>query len=456
MLPISFCERMKSALGEEYEAFIRSLDESDAVKGIRVNGIKADVDTFLKVSDLAGERIPYTEDGFYPTRDEGLGNTPEHHSGMIYVQDPGAMAPLWAVDIKEGYKVADLCSAPGGKSAQAAARIGDSGFLLSNEYVPKRAKLTVSNFERLGIKNAIVTSMDTAELTQLFSEEFDLVICDVPCSGEGMFRKNDLARAEWSPENVTLCAKRQRDIIRNAARLVKPGGTLLYSTCTWSYEENEEIIRDFIKDNVEFRIEKACNSVIEYTKDGSVSYGEDMKHTRRFYPHVAAGEGQFFAVLKKEEKSSNKQTILYKDGTKPLSKLESAIVDKFLKDNFTDIPKGRIVKCGESVTLISHSCPIPPRSVFMSGVLLGEIKGNMLFPSHQLFSAYGNSFKNKIDLSRDDERLKKYLRGEEISADPDTKGGFCAVLFEGVSLGGGKSSGGVIKNHYPKGLRIKG
>ena len=456
MLPIAFCERMKELLGEEYGEFISALEGEDAIKGIRVNGCKTDLSHFLSVSRLAKERIPYTDDGFYPTENEGIGNTPEHHAGMIYVQDPGAMAPIWAVDIKEGWRVCDLCSAPGGKSAQAAARIGERGFLLSNEYVPKRAKLTVSNFERLGITNAVVTSMDTGELTKLFSEEFDLVICDVPCSGEGMFRKSEEARAEWSPENVIACAQRQREILRNAARLVKRGGRILYSTCTWSLEEDEGVLAEFLRANPDFHIEPPSDKICASTSPGISVDGVDMSNARRFYPHISPGEGQFLAVLKNDGVPSDKQTILYKDGAKPLSKAENAIVNKFIKDNMTDTPNGRIVKCGELITLISHDCPIPPRGVFMSGVLFGELKGNMLFPSHQLFSSYGRLFKSQVQFTRGDERCRRYLHGEEIPADPDTLPGWCSVLYEGIPLGGGKASGGVVKNHYPKGLRIKG
>ena len=456
MLHQSFCDRMKKLLGDEYDEFIKALADGNAVKGIRVNGCKIGVCDFLNISQLAKDPIPYTDDGFYPAFDDGIGNTPEHHCGMIYVQDPGAMAPLWATEIKEGYRVADLCSAPGGKSAQAAARIGKSGFLLSNEYVPKRAKLTVSNFERLGITNAMVTSMDTAELAKLFSEEFDLVICDAPCSGEGMFRKSDEALSEWTPENVEMCAKRQIEILRNAARLVKPGGVLLYSSCTWSIEENEGTVKEFLDEFPEYSISPPDERLMKYTTPGYDIDGVDMSCTRRFYPHKSQGEGQFLAVLKKGGTPSKKETILYKDSTKPLTKAEKEIVDRFIKSSLIKAPEGRIVKCGESLTLIAHDCPIPDRRVFMSGVLLGEIKGNMLFPSHQLFSAYGELFKSKVHLHRDDPRCKSYLRGEEIPADADTDGGWCAVLYEGVALGGGKVSSGVVKNHYPKGLRTKG
>lgn len=454
IFPELFCERMKSVLGDDYPAFIKALETEDAVKGIRVNGCKISVEDFLGISDLCGEAIPYTLDGFYPTVDDGLGNTPEHHAGMIYVQDPGAMAALWATDIREGWWVADLCSAPGGKSAQAAARIGESGFLLSNEYVGKRAKLTVSNFERLGIKNAMVTSMDTRDLAKLFDGAFDLVITDVPCSGEGMFRKSEEAKEAWSLATVRACAERQKDILNNAATLVKGGGTLLYSTCTWSADEDEDMLAEFLSEHRDFHLAQPEPRVVGYTAAGLSRDGADGERMRRFYPHISPGEGQFFAVLKRYEKPAPKSTILYKDATKPLSKQEENAVNKFFRECFLSKPSGRVVRCGGSVVLVPHSCPIPERGVFMSGVLLGEIKGDMLFPSHQLASAYGDLFKNKVELKRADPRVRAYLHGEEISSGDNELKGWCCVTYEGVPMGLGKASSGVVKNHYPKGLRL--
>ncbi len=452
MLPQKFKERMKEVLGDEYESFIRSLEEESAVKGLRVNLKKTSVDDFLSVTDFEIKKIKYTENGFIAHGDS-FGRTPEHHSGMIYMQDPGAMSTLSALDINESWWVCDLCSAPGGKSSQIAERL-TGGFLLSNEYVPKRAKTVVSNFERLGITDAIVTSLDTKELSRMFSMCFDLVVCDAPCSGEGMFRKSDEALTDWSEENVLASAKRQKEIMENAHSLVKSGGYLLYSTCTYSPEENEGVIADFLDRHGDFRIVPVADELKRATRDGLPRYGggrEEMKETRRVYPHINEGEGQFIALLRRDSCDFTPK-INYRDASQPLSKKEESIVSKFIKEAFEAPLSGKIRRVGESIVLISHSCPIPPRSVFMSGVLLGEIRGELFIPSHQLFSAYGRHFKNKINLSGSDGRLTKYLSGEEIEADATLRG-FTAVLFEGVPLGGGKASGGRLKNHYPKGLR---
>ena len=458
MLDEKFKSRMQAILGDEYGEFIDAVENREAVRAIRQNTLKADRQSLMDGA-FNLERLPYADDGFILRNGDGIGNTPEHHAGMIYVQDPGAMATANALDIKEGWRVLDMCSAPGGKSGQAAAKIGDSGFILSNEYVPKRAKIVVSNFERLGIKNAIVTSLDTAELPKLFSQFFDLVIADVPCSGEGMFRKCAEALAEWSPENVLACAKRQSEIMNNAATLVARGGYLLYSTCTYSLEENEMVIDGFLRRNPDYKLVPVKEELRRATADGINFEGAHVKNldlTRRFYPHKSDGEGQFIALMQRCGESEAKQTILYKDSSKLISGEEASAIDKFFKDSLIEAPSGRILKYGENLAISAHGYPIPPKSVFSAGVLIGTVEKGLLFPSHQFFSAYGRLFKRQENLTRGDARIEKYLRGEEIEAKCFDGGGWCAVLYEGSPLGGGKASGGRIKNHYPKGLRTKG
>lgn len=446
MLPERFLKRMAEMLGEEYPDFEKALSEPN-VRAVRVNETKISVERFLSLTELDVSPIPYAREGFIPSNTEGIGKSPEHHAGMFYVQDPGAMATVKALDIQRGWRVLDACSAPGGKASQLATAIGDEGVLLANEYVPKRAKIIVSNFERLGIKNAVVTSLDTAKIGDMFHSYFDLVLCDAPCSGEGMFRKYDEAVEEWSEENVRLCAERQTEILNNLAGSVREGGYLLYSTCTYSPEENEGVVADFLKDHPNFSLYPVKDELVFATADGIMG----MKEARRFYPHKTPGEGQFIALMKKGENTDEMPTILYKESIKLPTKDELAVVTKFLKENLSATPSGRIIKWGEQLALIPHDLPIPPYSVFMPGIMLGEVKKGNFFPHHQLFSALGSEFIRREDLTKDDQRVQKYLRGEEI--DTDLPGGWCAVLYEGVPLGGGKISGGKIKNHYPKGLR---
>ena len=457
MIPEIFKQKMQRILGDEYPAFIEALETKHAVRGMRANLIKTTSEKLHGDDEFKLEPLDYVDNGFILREERAMGASPYHHAGMVYMQDPGAMASAAALDIHPEWWVADLCAAPGGKSSQAAERLGEKGFLLSNEYVPKRAKIIVGNFERLGVTNAIVTSLDTERLAEMYAGVFDLVIVDAPCSGEGMFRKSEEAVNDWSEENVILCAKRQRTILENARGLVKAGGYLLYSTCTYSPEENEETVDDFIARNPDFRLIKIKDEINNRTRPALSQFAkntDNIEYARRFYPHVSDGEGQFVALMQRDENADIKQRILYKDEAKPLAKQESAVVSTFFKEALTEVPEGRVVKVGENIVVVSHSCPIPKGSVFMSGVLLGEIKGSTLVPHHQFFSAYGSLFKNRVTLTRSDERVEKYLAGEEID---DTQGlkGWCAVFFEGASLGGGKASGGKIKNHYPKGLRTR-
>lgn len=457
MLPEKFKNKAKCLLGKDYDKFISALEDGEAVRGVRVNLCKTSVDALCKKSELGLRPLSYSDNGFILDSDIKIGNTPEHHSGMIYVQDPGAMATLCALDIMPGWWVADLCAAPGGKSSQIAERLTGDGFLLSNEYVPSRAKIIVSNFERLGIKNATVTSLDTSELARMYKNTFDLVLADAPCSGEGMFRKSEEALAEWSEENVLLCSRRQLDILNNSAGMVKTGGYLLYSTCTYSIEENEQVVAEFLASHTDFELTDVKPELKAVTADGITPVGYNnvgFDRCRRFYPHMSPGEGQFLALMKRCAGDSKKPTIVYTERLAPLSKAEQAAISSFFSEALVSPPSGRLVKVGNNPVLITHGCPIPPKSVFMPGILLGEIKGSILRPSHQFFSAFGNDFKLKADLKRGDKRLDAYLAGEEIDTEITDKG-WCAVLYEGVPLGGGKISEGRVKNHYPKGLRVK-
>lgn len=233
MLPIDFTKRMKKLLGEEYGKFEASYSE-DPVRSFRINTNKISKENFEKINPFGGEKIPYAENGFYFSGD-GIGNHPYHHAGMIYIQEPSAMAAVESVDIQPDWNILDLCASPGGKSTQAASQNPD-GVLVSNEIVLSRCKTLTGNIERMGFQNVITTCADAKRIAALYNEAFDLVIVDAPCSGEGMFRKDENAQKEWSVENVLHCAERQREILDKIKTTVKPGGLLLYSTCTFSLE----------------------------------------------------------------------------------------------------------------------------------------------------------------------------------------------------------------------------
>ena len=454
MVSETFLERMKNLLGESYAEFEAALSEAP-VRGVRANQIYLTPEELMALGTLPLSPLEYTDDGFSLESEIAIGKTPEHHSGMIYVQDPGAMSTLSAVDIPSGAFVLDTCAAPGGKASKLAEAVGHDGFLVANEYVPKRAKIMVSNLERLGVGNAMVTSFNTAELARYFEAAFDLVLCDAPCSGEGMFRKSQNALDDWSEENVRACARRQGEILDNIAGLVKGGGYLLYSTCTYSLEENEMTVDAFLERHPDYTLVPVKATLAKVTADGISFDGaqsSELHLCRRFYPHVSRGEGQFIALMQRGEVSAKKQTIVYKDAAKPLSKDEKAAIDEFISKNLTGKPDARIIKHGENIVIIQHGCPLLPKSVFMYGTLMGEVQKGVFKPAHHFFSVYGRDFKNKIELDASDPRLERYLSGEEIDVDSSVSG-WCAVTYRGVPLGGGKASGGRLKNHYPKGLR---
>ena len=454
MLSEDFKERMRRIPGLDAEALFCALEDGAPVRGLRVNTLKISVEDFLKRTHLKLTPLGYAEDGFILDGGDGIGASPEHHAGEFYLQDPGAMATVNALDIKEGAVCLDMCSAPGGKSSQIAAKIGDSGLLIANEYVPKRCKIAVGNFERLGLRNTIAVSLDTEELSRLFENFFDVVLADVPCSGEGMFRKSEEALRDWSIENVLMCQERAIRILENGASTVKGGGYLVHSTCTFSIEENEMVVSRFLEKHPEFHLVEVNKALQKATAPGVRFDGCSTKNIelcRRFYPHISPGEGQFVAVMKKDGDAAER--ILYKDASRPLSRDAMQAVRRFFSENMSSDRSSDVRMSGEKLVLVPREVAIMPRSVFCSGVLLGELRGGLIVPSHHFFSAYGNEFIRKENLSPGDERIEKYLRGEEIDAISAEGGGWCSILLGGVPLGGAKLSAGRLKNHYPKGLR---
>ena len=454
MYPESFLRRMKSLLGDEYDDYLKTTECAPS-RALRINPfkLKGGIPSDSMRDALSLSPVPYAEYGYYFTS-EKIGSTPWHHAGAFYVQDPGAMSAVSAVPIPRGAKILDLCAAPGGKSHQAISRAGEEGFLLANEYVPARAKTMVGNFERLGIPNAMVTSSDTSVFPTLFDSFFDLVICDAPCSGEGMFRKNELAAEEWSEGAVLTSAKRQAQILKNAAPLVADGGCLLYSTCTYSVEENEMQVDAFLSDHPDYRLVSPSECVRSVTAPGVLFPGataKDLSDCRRFYPHRSHGEGQFFAVFRRVS-GAKTPSILYKDASLPLSAEEQRALSDFLASSVGELPPLTFRKCGENIVAVASGLPVPKASVFSAGVCVGRVEKGRLVPHHQFFSAYGHRFFRRVNLASEDARLAAYLHGEEIASEGEN--GYVAVLCDGIPLGGGKRVGDRIRNYYPKGLRV--
>ena len=447
-LPDDFTKRMKTLLGDEYDEYIDSLSK-EPVKAFRVNKAKISIADFEKINPFGNQKIPYVDGGYYLDFDK-VGNHPFHHAGMLYVQEPAAMAPAECVDIKKGSKILDMCAAPGGKSTQLKNKLGDGGLLVSNEIIPSRCKILTGNIERLGLKNCVTTCMDTARLAELFPDTFDVVMVDAPCSGEGMFRKEQIAIDEWSLENVQKCARRQAEILENAVSCLASGGTIIYATCTFSLEENEMTVDHFLKLHPDFEIIPVNPQIKTASVNGVKFDGCECKNihfARRFYPHKNRGEGQFVAVLRHNGQIAPD----FKRPKDKKFKLDPILTD-FLNNTLEEYNPEEISLYGDTPVFYSGNLEFKKGLAFMCGVTIGEIKKSYLLPHHQFFMACGNKFRRKIDLAPESEEIKKYLRGEEIKA--DCPNGWAAVTVCGVAVGGAKVSNGTAKNHYPKGLRL--
>ena len=454
MIPQQFSDRMRQMPGLDFDAFEAALN-TPAVRALRVNTIKTSTERLLPVLPFSLAPLPFTDHAFYAPEDK-VGALAAHHAGMFYMQDPGAISTVCAASPQQGLRVIDLCAAPGGKTTQLAAAIGEEGVLVSNEYVTARCRILQGNIERIGPKNVILTNLDTTALAAFYGAVFDLVVADVPCSGEGMLRKYDVASEEWSPENVQACATRQREILKNAVQLTAPGGRLLYSTCTFSPEENEQNVDWLLQTYPDFSLLPVAPEIINITANGVNFEGlsNDMTPCRRFYPHVSPGEGQFVALLERKAEG-NRGTLPKTTLTAPDKKTMQTAKDFLGGTLSAPLAQAQITQLRDTLWL-TPDLPAPARGVFSPGVCIGTLQKGRIEPHHQLFSAYGKDFCRTVSLTQDDPRVAAYLRGEEIALTADEAAcgnGYAAVLFEGAPLGGGKIVGDRLKNHYPKGLR---
>lgn len=436
-LKADFLEEAKSVFGSDYDAFLATYNENP-YRGISVNTLKITSERLKELLPYELEKTPMYKNGYYIDSEiEGLGNNPMHHAGAFYVQEPSASAPVSLLDVKEGERILDLCAAPGGKSSQILALLNNTGLLWSNEYVKSRSQILLSNLERMGARNIVVSNCKADTLCERLSGFFDKILVDAPCSGEGMFRKNHEASEEWSRDNVRLCAERQLSILDSASQAVRAGGVIVYSTCTFSYEENEGVVSEFLDRHKDFQID-----------DRECSFGRksDVKGCIRISP-LEGGEGQFMVRLKK---SGDEPPCEYEY---KFSKSKDKLTEKFIEETFRIIPNGSIELVGDRAYLFPDNIPVlNGLGVIRAGIFIGEIKKNRIEPAHALFSAFTPEyFNNVLDLKITDERVEKFLRGEEI--DCENHKGYTLLAVEGVSLGFGKCSNGRMKNKYPKGLR---
>ena len=474
MLPQLFQERMNRMLKDEYPAFLDSY-EKERYQALRVNTLKAERDDIFIKSPFHLKEISWENKGFYYEKEDYPGKHPYHEAGVYYIQEPSAMAPAAYLGAKPGEKVLDLCAAPGGKSTQIAAAMGGEGLLVSNEIHPARAKILSENIERMGIMNALVTNENPQTLAKFFIEFFDRIMVDAPCSGEGMFRKNENACEEWSLENVALCAKRQLEILECAADMLRPGGRMVYSTCTFSPEENEGTISRFLHRHPEFHVVPVKRyegmtagrpEWIPEGTDGTAVSGEGRKNsdseqiqkeirdTIRLFPHRIRGEGHFVAVLEKEGVVSENYRGYCSGGIqKTITGKEGKEFERELSEILSIKLPQRMIRFGEQLYLVPEDMPsIQGLHVLRPGLHLGTIKKNRLEPAHALALAMKKKqVKHSFDLKSEGPEIRAYLSGQTFPAEGEK--GWYLITVDGYSIGWGKLAGAVMKNHYPKGLR---
>lgn len=449
-LPEKFTERMKLILKDKYCLFEEAFS-NDVFRALRVNTLKCD-GKFLKEIFSLNEPTAFCENSYYlPENILKPGNHPLHHAGGFYMQEPSASSVVEAIGIDEGDFVLDLCASPGGKSTQAAAKLNGKGVLLSNEFVSTRVQPLVSNIERMGIGNAVVTSARPDVLCPQLKGVFDKVIVDAPCSGEGMFRKEAAAIYNWSVENISACAERQKKIVQSAAECLKPGGKLVYSTCTYAPEENEGVIADFLKNHPDFHLVKP---LIEFGEDAISDFAPDVPniHFARRIFNFNGGEGHFVAVMQCDGELRKTIAEYIAKPDKKTAGTVSAFTEFFMENFIDEIPQN-IKITGDRVYIVPFDFKLSSVQIARSGIFAGTVRNNRFVPEHALFNSVAFSPRNVLDLALEDERVLRFLHGEEIACDGNLKG-YTQVKVQGIPLSFGKASNGTLKNHYPKGLRI--
>lgn len=444
MLPQAFTERMQKMLQGEYDAFIQTFEES-RYQALRLNALKknAEGDSAAQVL-TSGEGfahlspVSWAENGYYYEAGDQPGKHAYHEAGVYYIQEPSAMLPAELLQVLPGDHVLDLCAAPGGKSTQIAAKLQGKGLLISNEIHPARAKILSENVERMGIRNAIVTNESPAALEKVFPGYFDKIMVDAPCSGEGMFRKNEAASEEWSPENVSLCAARQDEILDCAAEMLRPGGRMVYSTCTFAEEEDEGSIARFLERHSDF----------------------ELIEQHRLWPHKVKGEGHFAAVLRKKGELDEYKPACVNGFAKLLTEKELGEYLTFRKETLKKTAyactQSTYIRFGDNLYLVPEEMPnLKGLKVLRPGLHLGECKKNRFEPSHALALSMSPAEVNYVwNLDSKDMTVLSYLNGQTFPAEGEK--GWYLICVDGFSIGWGKLAGGIMKNHYPKGLRVNG
>ena len=495
-LPLGFTRRMEELLGEESEAFFASY-ERERPQGLRLNGWKtregrqagweqagaAQEAAWLR--ERAGfslRPVPWVPEGYFYGEDCRPGRSPLHEAGVYYMQEPSAMAAGAVLDPQPGDRVLDLCAAPGGKSSHIASRLKGRGFLLSNEIHPARARILSQNMERMGFGNMVVSNHSPQELAERFPDFFDKIAVDAPCSGEGMFRKEEEALAQWSEELIHQCARRQLDILRAAASMLRPGGRLVYSTCTFAPEENEGTLAAFLGEHPDFCLEEregapgfvpARPEWAQYGREVTDSEGGweslHLERAFRLMPHRLSGEGHFIASLRRRTADGadgsrqermdllpgrglpgNPPRYLDKRRKRELWNSFEAFLAETLRDPRELAERREYLLFGDQLYLAPPEMPdMDGLKILRPGLHMGTFKKNRFEPSHAL-ALWLKETASQVDYPVDSPEIAAYLSGNTILG---TQTGWTLLKVDGLSLGWVKGSNGVLKNHFPKGLR---
>ncbi len=453
-IPMAFIERMHALMGTESEALVRALEDAPVV-GLRVNSLMISAEQLRHLVPFALEPMAIP-DGFRLMDEAGAGKHPFHAAGLYYLQDPAAMAAAWLLAPQPGERVLDLAAAPGGKTTHLAALMQNQGLLVANEIDRQRAWDLVENLERLGVQNTIVTNEHPQRLADKFTDFFDRVLLDAPCSGEGMFGKSGAARMQWSKSFVQSCSVRQKQIIRSAAKMVRPGGRLAYVTCAFSPEENEGVVADFLAEHSDFsivdlpRLEGFAPGVSAWVS--AEANGLGLEKAVRLWPHRWPGGGHFVTILERAGESEG--VDLFEMRTQRFyADTEQAIV-VFASDTWKRMPDfGELTLMGDNLIALPEEHPdLRDLKVLRFGLKLGEISKGRFEPAHSLVMAVpGDLARRNVNLAPDSPELKAYMRGESFTWEGEA--GWVVVTVEGYPLGWGKRVSDVVKNHYPRNLR---
>lgn len=446
-LPKKFEERMKILLGqEEYKAYKKSL-ENKPNGGIRINTLKISPEDFEKISPFYLEKIPWTNNGYYYPINIQPAKHPYYYAGLYYIQEPSAMAPAAILPISKGDKVLDLCAAPGGKSTELAAKLCGEGVLIANDISASRAKALLKNLELFGVKNVIVTNEFPQNLEKNFYQWFDKILVDAPCSGEGMFRKDLGMQKAWEKQGPQFYHKLQKDIVVSAANMLKPGGQMLYSTCTFSPEENEGTISYLLEQCPELTLEEI--PLLEGFDIGRPRWGnglEILKKCVRIWPHKVKGEGHFLALLTKSKREVIDEKKAFSHAKVEISKEAK----DFLSSLCWDFKENHFYQRGNRIYAVPN-IEINQKGlhILKPGLFLGEEKKNRFEPSQALASALSShEYPDMINFSSDNPNTIRYLKGETITLENEQRKGWKLVCVDGFALGWGKLNQGMLKNKY--------